>query len=412
MSAFTVLPIEVLPDYIVNSIEKFVQLDNPDATLIIYHFIVGSYAYHADIENPNPKYKRNHEFPQVVKNLLYNTELQFSPEMQEYISHYENFTIIQKLFLIDPIYERSKIPIGFQKVIMQHNEVINDGKITKEYEIQHNEFKKTQIQSILEPVIIPYNIDEKQILEITEIISRYTSRYKVLINLMDCSSHTLLNFYIHNKFEFVYLSTPDCLLQDDTIPYMPVITITEDQNHHKKIRWCNYELDGSNIENYKIVMDICKNSKITYNFLINVFKRKRIEINLLAICKFLGILTVTKEYTLSNNKVFRFSKLTFYDFIELWQLQEFQNIFLSNFDPYYKINIAMYIDILISSVKILENIDKFSSIKNILLQEVWNILKQLKEFFPEDTKIPFPESHILIDRFMIREFLELNGVYQ
>jgi len=417
-----VLPVEVLPDYIHSKMEMEMEIETETEIcskpmIMIYHFIVGSYTMEENIDNPNPKLKRNHEFPQVVKNLLYNPELQFSPEMQEYISHYEHFTIIQKLILIDPMYERNQNLIGLQKEITQRNELIQDGKIIKEYEIQHNEFKKTKIQSSLEPIVIPNNIDENQIIELIKIINGYRKQITVLVNLIDCSSRTLPHLYINNQNPFVYLSTPDCLLQDDTIQYMPVITIEEDDKHHNhQIRWCNYETDYKAIEDYKTVMDICKNARITYNFLINIFKRKKIEIDLLTIYKFLGILSVTKEYQLSNGKCFTFSKLTFPDFVELWQQRDisisFQNIFLGSFDQYFKENIKMYINTLTSNQQLLLQMNAHSSIKDILFQEAWNILRQLKEYFPDDEKIHLPENYLLVDRFKIRDYLEDNGVHQ
>jgi len=426
MLGLPVLPVEVLPDYIHSKMEIEIEMEieteicaNP--MIMIYHFIVGSYTMEENINNPNPKLKRNHEFPQVVKNLLYNPELQFSPEMREYISHYENFTIIQKLILIDPMYEKNQNIVGLQKEIIQRNELIQDGKIIKEYEIQHNEFKKTKIQSSLEPIVIPNDIDEKQVIELIKIITRYANskQITVLVNLIDCSSRTLPHLYIHNQNPFVYLSTPDCLLQDDTIQYMPVITIQEDdKHHHHQIRWCNYETDYKAIEDYKTVMDICKNARITYNFLINIFKRKKIEIDLLTIYKFLGILSVTKEYQLSNGKCFAFSRLTFPDFVELWKQGDisisisFQNIFLGSFDQYFKENIKMYINTLTSKPQLLGQMNVFSSIKDILFLEAWNILRQLKEYFPDDEKIHLPENYLLVDRFKIRDYLEDNGVHQ
>jgi len=412
-----ILPVEVLPDYIQNGIEILLQKENIHPVIMVYHFIVGSYTMEYDIDNPNPKLKRNHEFPQVVKNLLYNPELQFSPEIQAYISHNEHFTIIQKLILIDPMYERNQNIVGLQKELTQRNEVMQDGKIIKEYEIQHNEFKRTKIQSSLESLVIPNSIDEKTIIELIELINGYANRIPLLVNLIDCSSRTLPHLYIHNQNPLVYLSTPECLLQDDTIPYMPVITIQEDKiHHHKQFRWSNYEADYKAMDDYKSVMDICKNARITYNFLINIFKRKKLEIDLLTIYKFLGILTVTKEYQLSNGKCFAFSGLTFPDFVELWLRRDisisFQSIFLRSFDQYFKENIAKYINTLISNQQILVRMNAFSSIKDILFQEAWNILRQLKEYFPDDEKIPFPEHYSQVDRFKIRDYLEDNGVHQ
>ena len=423
-----VLPIEMITYYIQNDFEILlpkIEKENSYPAITIYHFIVGSHTMEDNINHPNPKLRRNHEFPQVVKNILYNPELQFSPEMQAYISHYETFNIIQKLFLIDPMYATNQDPIGLLKEIALWGEVIQDGKITHECELQHNEFKKTKIQSSLEPVVIPNDIDEKQLLSLIKMITGYANQYQVLINLIDCSSHTLRNLYVHNQNPYVYIATPNCLLQDNTIPYMPVITIQEDKQQCRQqgsqqdtqdiqtitIRWCNYELDRCHIPDYQTVKDICRNAEITYSFLINIYKNKKMEIDLLTIYKFLGLLSVTKEYQLSNGKSFAFNMLTFPDFLELWQLREFQNIFLVSFDPYFKENITMYINTLTSNHRP-NLLDININIRNVLFLEAWNILKQLKEYFPDDEKIPFPEHYSQVDRFKIKDYLEGNGVHQ
>jgi hypothetical protein len=135
------------------------------------------------------------------------------------------------------------------------------------------------------------------------------------------------------------------------------------------------------------------------------------EIDLLTIYKFLGLLSVTKEYQLSNGKSFAFNMLTFPDFLELWQLREFQNIFLVSFDPYFKENITMYINTLTSNYRP-DLLDININIRNVLFLEAWNILKQLKEYFPDDEKIPFPEHYSQVDRFKIKDYLEENGVHQ
>ena len=73
----------------------------------------------------------------------------------------------------------------------------------------------------------------------------------------------------------------------------------------------------------------------------------------------------------------------------------------------------MYINTLTSNPQILVRMNAFSSIKDVLFQEAWNILRQLKEYFPDDEKIHLPEeNYLLVDRFKIRDYLEANGVHQ
>jgi hypothetical protein len=429
---FSVDSIDWLPEYIETSIKK--SIESPDFTITIYHVIIGSYAYDTNINNPDLQLKRNHEFPQIVKNLFYNPEIQFSPEMKEYISHYDNIIIRQVLLLIDPMYINN-VPMGLLNEIFVNNDNDNnnntsstsntdistgsndcncnsntdvidvtDDKYIINKEIQYNEFKKIKIQSTIEPVIVPFSVNEKQIIELTDIITQYCVQYcamPLLVNIIDCTSITLRNMHIYNTNPYVYIATPKCFLIDEEIQYLPIITKQIDEN----FRWCTYNSDLKYMADYKSVKDICKNANITYTFLINIFKRQKMEIDLLTIYKFLGIITINIDYTLVNGIIFQFNNITFQDFIKLWQQKDFQYIYLSMFDPYYKDNITIYTNFLTSNIDILARINDSTSIKNVLFQEAFNVFTQLHEYFPDDKLIHLPANASLINRFEINEYI-------
>ena len=215
---FPNLPLDVLPDYIENSMNISMKLDTK-LTITVYNIIVGSHMDDMDLLEQGDEYKRNHEFPQVVKNILYDPLLQFSPDMMEFISHLDNVVIRQILILIDPMYETKKEYSG-----LELQTILEDDKFVQDHKIYHNEFKSTSIKSIVEPIIISENVNEHNIMGMIEQITSYSSKMPVIVNIIDCTSFLLRELFANNSNPYVYISVPNCLLIDDNIQYMPVIT--------------------------------------------------------------------------------------------------------------------------------------------------------------------------------------------
>ena len=420
---FPMIPIEALSDYIEHSIRILKTMDNnttSELVIVIYHFIVGAFCIQ------EPEQQRNHEFPLFVKTMLSNPESLCSPEMQEYMTHYNHITIKNVLILIDPMYNANPECVGLQSGIDSLEMIdIQQGKYKYviEHTINHNELKTTFIESILEPIIVPCEINENQILEHTDYITNYAAKLTkatydmqaiqamqitkaILVNIMDCSSNTLRHLYAYNTNPYIYISTPDCFLNTERRQYMPIIIINKEQGC---IRWVNYESDFRMINDLKIVKDICPYSENTYKFITTLYKTKKMEINLLAIYKFLGVLTISMEYRISN-AVFKFSELSFSQFLIFWTLDEFKKIFMYMFDPYYRDNIMMYMELLTSNVEIITSITYYTSIKEILLQEAFNIFKHLKDYFPEDN-IVLPDVPKLMDRSIIKTYHADNNLF-
>ena len=206
---FPKLPLDVLPDFIQNNLQ--ISIKEKTMTITIYNFIVGSYMGDMQILELNPELKRNHEFPQVVRNILHNPELQFSPNMQEFISHMETITIRQILFLIDPMYETNAVYSGLESETTTTSETVllEDGKFITDHKIYHNEFKSTSIRSIVEPIIVSESIIKRNIFEMIEQITKYTSQIPVLINIIDCTSFLLQELFANNVNLYVYMSVPN-----------------------------------------------------------------------------------------------------------------------------------------------------------------------------------------------------------
>jgi len=377
-------------------------------TITIYNFIVGSYMGDMQILELNPELKRNHEFPQVVRNILHNPELQFSPEMQEFISHMETITIRQILFLIDPMYETNAVYSGLESETTTTSETVllEDGKFITDHTIQHNEFKFTAIRSIVQPIIVSESIIKRNIFEMIEQITRYSSKMPIIINIIDCTSFLLQELYTNNTNPYVHISVPNCLLHDDDIQYMPVITY--DKKHG--LRWINYNLDSSSLEDLKMVKDIYKNAEITYNFLATLYKVQVCNMNLVTIFKFLGLLNITKAYDFGSSGKIVFGNLQFTDFVKLCERPIFIKMFADNFDNYFLHNIIDYITKLVKNPKILSRISENNNIREILLLEAIEIFRTLQEYFPEDV-IDLGDHSERTVKDTIRSYLDKNKVH-
>lgn len=419
-----VLPIEVLSDYFNHTIYTTIKQDKQNneiaktLTVSIYNIIVGSYMGESDIlrlwtqrtdgigelHPPNPQYLRNHECPQFVKNIFQNLESQLSPEMLEYISHYENINVKQHLILIDNMYQYETKYYG---LCAEFPNITKDGHYILEYDIQHNEYKKTRIQTSIEPVIVPSLTNKHQIRDIIKQLTDYIARMPVLVNIMDCTSSMLTELFVNNDNPYIYLPKPDCLLCDAKLEYIPMITF----DITNQIRWVNYNLDKVSISDLIEIKDVCSKSDATYNLLINLYKVQAVNIAFVAIYKMLGMLSVSRTYTLQSGKMITFNDITFYTLVKLWcNEDDFQDMLINNVDPYFEPNIKYYMNSLVHNESILAKVQNNTYLKNVLLDEAQKIIAKLNEYFPENP-IVLTDEHPITIRDKIKDYVESNGTY-
>ena len=396
-----VLPIEVLPEYIINTIQDIDDRKSKNKTLSIYTIVVGSYMYEVDIKTLDDKYKRNHEYPQFVKNIFTNLETQISPDMLEYISHFENIIINQHLILIDSMYSSDTNYWGLQNEIPA---IIKQGNSILEYDIIHNDYKSTHVLSRLSPVIVASSITQYTIISIIDQITKLCQNKATLINIMDCTSNTLMELFVNNTNPNVYISKPECLLRDGDIEYLPIITF--DKTHN--IRWMSYNLDHSRIPELKLVIDVCQKSRQALQHLITLYKVRVCNIAFVAIYKMLGMLTITKPYYLPSGKIIAFNELTFNKMQQLWHEPGFIDILIGNFDNYYKANIIHYLTSLILNPPC--RVQNNMTFDVILLSDCREIISKLNEYFPEDAII-LADGEIRTLRNKLREYMEKNSTY-
>jgi hypothetical protein len=404
-----VLPIDTLNDYISNTIyiniNDNIEYNKKEKVLVlsVYNIVVGSYMCKEDILNPSVEYKRNHECPQVVKNIFHNLESQVSSEMLEYISHYDKIIVRQYLILVDDIYNKENSYYGLCSVFPN---IIKDGKCILEYNIQYNEYKSSKVFSCIEPVIVPSTASLCDIHDIIKHLSDSASRIPIVVNIMDCTSNLLRNLFINNDNSIIYLSKPNCLLCDDNLEYMPMITF----DINNQIRWVNYNLDNGSIPNLLEVKDVCSKSESKFNFLRTLYKVNSVNITLLTIYKMLGMLSITKIYTLQSGKTFTFNDLTFHSLIKLWSEPDFHNLYIYNFDTYYEPNIRYYMNSLVHNNAILADVKNNTLLKDILLEEAKKIINKLNEYFPKNPII-LKDNNLITIRDKIRNYIEENGTY-
>lgn len=399
-SLITVIPIGDLEKYLdtlVDNLKTILQVAEQGVLNInVISINVGSFVCKADLENPSSPYPRNHECTVFVNNLLTNPSSQLSPAFLEFMrqQNIHTLNINQYMFLIDPMYSRKEysLPIGLVKM---YPSVIENPIISTNGLIVHDELLPAPIKynSFLQPHIIPHDINEEQIISAIE---KFQSIPFLLINLMDCTSNTLMRLWMQNNAPNVYLAMPNCLAIDDRPMYKPIITFDSEL----KCRWINWTLDIDSISLYQLI------SPHTYEFLIHNYKRHILEVFFLPICKFLERLRVSLEYNFKGGKLV-FNGMSLQQFRILWTEEHihFAPLFLSYLGQYYRWNYYKFIDILLKDAN---NTDL--SLQEILLKYLKIHLKQLKIFFPGD---PIPDyiDNAKEIQSLIYHYLDINGVH-
>lgn len=414
MSAIPIYNIDNLQDFIKSKLDDITiqnTIDTGDFYLNIIHFVIGSYVYENDFINPNNPYKRNHECPMIIQNLVNNPIAQCSPSIIEMLvlSHYKKLNINQIAILIDPQYKKDTKLIGLTSVYpsFDTNPILAiDGHLTtldSEPIMPYN--------SILEPIIIQSDIAEIQIKTLIDSItlSQYSGKGSaVLVNCMDCCSHVMRRTWIYNEHPRIYQSMPDCMLIDSEPAYMPVITFSS--QGADSIRWCNWRLDKELILVYLIT------APSTYNFIITNYKRYIIDILMLGFTKLASRMNVSRVYRLSNGVEFTFNTISQTEFRNYWQDItsigcRFREHFMEYLDGFFAHNVRRFIEIILTLPAHSYPYDADKTITQIgmdyLLYHIdeFNKLAMGKIHMIETTK------DISILRTRITEYLNAHNIY-
>ena len=447
------IDIKTLKHHILSKVSVFPN------TITIYHFIIGSKAYERDFTEESlstqTERPRNHECPKIVENLLFNPDLQLSPDLvQNKFKKNKDITIKQILYLIDPSYINNPNPVGLLSVI---------NGLPLELTIEHN-LEHINIKSILEPIIVPCDITESHILELISTLNSVKHIYPILINIMDCTSNTCTNLYANgmqndiqnglysDEDNLFHITKPKCLIDDSDLQYIPMICLDTSmidsdfdfesesepivkslfEYNMLNVRWVNYKNDALIINNMKPDVYLnCPYSKNLFDLVTRLYKVETFEYSLYSINKLWGVTTYTINYTftindselsfdrISNNSsnnssnkqiTINFSKLTFEEFVRFWKYKGFKELPPFNYD-YDFIIFCKFINYFIEKYNNgigHSHLGLNPSIVDFLKVEAFEIFSTLVKYFPCDNKY-LSSGYQTVSRESIKKYLIENG---
>lgn len=398
-------------------------------TINIYHIHIGSKTNLSDGSN----YSHNHEYTLFLQTLFNNPLKQFSPEFISQLQNYTDIKIRNVVILIDPYYSISTELEGYQE-FNKSKTVVNS--LQNEIVEQHTNHSLTTIKTSIEILQLPFDIVEYDILNIIDILTNIGNLYSVLINIMDCTSNVMLDFYSKYKYykynNKIHLTRPNCLIIDKLPLYNPIITSSGINIFQGQIsvRWINYYEDMKIIPELEQVLDFCENSQNTYTYITTHYKHIIALEELICIMKLLSRLSysIDEEIDIYPNTdvnsddgsrtsllLIKFCEISFTDFIKFWKnFVIFQDYILSNVDSYYRCNLKIYIDRFIDKY---EEVSNHITIIKALQFEAIDIFKNLINYCKTDSAyiitnikgIGEDTSHLL-ERKHILDYLKFNNV--
>jgi hypothetical protein len=337
-------------------------------TMTIYHFIIGS---KMESFNPDPHpdsihvNRRNHEYPQLVRNLFENPYQQFSDELLTFSSSKEFISIRQIVILIDPQYSR-------------------DPKIERQNDIP--------INNNLNYYLIPENISISQVNYILEAMNLFINGKNILIHILDCTSYLLTDLYINNTNPQIYINKPDCLALDYEPRYLPYITLSRHSGNHSNhpdlYRWVNLKDDFLN-SNPSAFLKVLR-----LNYLL--------EISLYSLSKLWSIYTY--NFAIPNSQSIIFTNLLFGEFVRLLRDPIFIDGLLHYIDYYYHANVRrLLMEWGYGSLAPYEY-DKCTPIIEVIKREIWKNMKEVGELHSGGMNMP--ARYELLERRDVLDFLE------
>jgi hypothetical protein len=234
-----------------------------------------------------------------------------------------------------------------------------------------------------------------------------------------------------------------------------VITISNDAiipSENLYVRWVNYNDDKTLILDLEQVSDICYNSKITYTFLVEIYKHNIAFETLISIFKLWSRLSYTniqeilksqRRYDANyggygaddryedDDKIIlsiKFCDLSFTEFITYWkQYPQFGDFILTNIDDYYRHNLKIFLDkfifkyedvsshlTIIEALQI-ETIDIFTTLISIKDSNSIDQIDQIDIIKKNGGSRCITEKgneiHKLLERKHILDYLKFNSIY-
>ena len=277
---------------------------------------------------------------------------------------------------------------------------------------QNVKLQVTSIVSSIDFIVISDNIMEIDILNYLNILESLKSiKYSNhLINILDCTSNTLRNFWMSNTSDIFWLETPEFFLIDKKIKYNPMITINKPLSS-LSLRWVSYEKDFEKLTKFEQILDISEeidyNFIKMYEFITSDMKSKLTEIDLIGLIKMIVLDTYTLTFEVRDLS-FNLNKITYHEFNKLWSSNlSVRNRIINLVDPYYAANVIKFIDKFLGKLS-LKNIDYSTTMKELYINEINSVFEKLKKYFNDDfTEMQIPTP---ITREYVYDYLRKCGI--
>jgi hypothetical protein len=397
----------------------------------LFTIVVGSNMSQGDLTSPESPYYRNHEYPQFCRKLFEDPLTQISPQMMDYITRFEMLDFRQYIILIDPFYTPS-IANADNGILHGLKKYFPSLSFPVEHNLtfQHNDSQITAVSSLLDVFIVTDSVTANDIYNYLSIIESHNEIMYTdyLVNILDCTSHLLRDFWVNNSNNKIWISIPECMLLDSQLKYNPILTITEPKllpttsvKRHRMesnitLRWVSYEEDHAELPNLESIIDIAEhiahksNILNMYDFLKDDMKTNLLQNNILALVKLISLDTYTLMFKLEDSTEFKLSKITYKKFSNLWCNNKlFSNRVLDLIDPYFKSNIVKFTKKFLATLE-KRRLDDTVTMLQLYQEEIDAIFKQLNTVFPDDfkdTPILYPVSRSFIYDYLRKHHIVL-----
>lgn len=397
----------------------------------LFTIVVGANMPEGELAPPDAPYYRNHEYPLFCRAFFEDPLSRISPQMMEYITRFEMLDFRQYIILIDPCYSPSSpnadrgILHGLKKYFPALSFPLENNST-----YQHNDSQITVVSSLLDVLIVAESVTHNDIYNYLGIIEslREIMYTDYLVNILDCTSYMLRDFWVNNSNNKIWLSTPECMLLDNQLKYNPMLTITAPKLSQSQpqqqpqlpnalnitLRWVSFEEDHAELPNLEAIIDIAKdtshnaNIKNMYEFLKDDMKTNLLQTDILALVKLLSLETYTLRFKLADTTEFQLSNITYATFSELWRINKLFSIrVLDLIDPYFKGNVAKFAKKFLARLET-RRLDNTITMSQLYQEEIDASFAQLNTVFPDDfkdTPIQYPVS-----RAFIYEYLHKNHI--
>jgi len=406
------------------------KINETSNMLTTIHTIIGS---HVNIPMNIPDGEQQdielyHEFPMIVNRLFTDPTKQFTAELFNHLLNYTDFNISQVMFLVDPLYSRDKHPSQFIRKMFslitdnfanfQFDHTMGKFIMHQRKEISPSHF--VNIHSHLEVFIIPDNISIDHVRNAIQMVNTFSQYNPVIMNIMDCSSCVMQPIYVHNTDSDIFVTEPSCTFKDSEPENVPVITLTKCSVYggikdiivrRLRARWVNLKDDTEHLPTWRIIGDVCEQTRMAHHFLTNLILNRYINIDLIGVYKLWYLFNLNIEYEYPSHidptvtKKICFKDIDYMLFSELAKDRKFIDYIIYRTGVYHKEHmiyiIKNYNDVIKTNIYLQSS--KFNNMNFVMKQLVLDIFAKLSVNIPgtigyyEDDMVDLKFLHMFFD---------------